>query len=78
MFTPSNRHTWPTVIFLVSRRVLFHLEWHMIADDGQIIVGGFFLSLLRSNVHHCFFFFLVFNFSSYSINSGPYSFFFKV
>jgi hypothetical protein len=53
----------------------------MTADSGRIIAGGrliffFLFSFLTSNVYHCLFCFLLFNFSSHSINFSPYSFFF--
>jgi hypothetical protein len=57
----------------MSHCVLFHLEWHVTAYGGWIVVGGhliFFLlfSLVTSNVYHCPICFLLFNFSSHTIN----------
>jgi len=53
--------------------VLFHLERHVIAYSGRIIVDGCLIppprfSLRTGNVHHCPLCFLLFNFNPHFIN----------
>ena len=53
--------------------VLFHLERHVIAYSGRIVVDGCLISpprfsLRTGNVHHCPLCFLLFNFNPHFIN----------